>query len=93
MPVFVIAPPGRSTRRAAALAALARQQGRQVIAVTDAHDTEVAAHASAALPVQGRAREEFSPLLYHIFAAYVASYLASQLGRLPFQADRPPRTS
>jgi len=92
MPVFVIAPPGRSRHRAAALAALARQQGRQVIAVTDAQDTGVAAHASAVLPVQGRTREEFSPLLYHIFAGYVASHLARQLGRLPFQADRPPRT-
>ena len=92
MPVFVIAPPGRSIRRAAALAALARQQGRQVIAVTDQRDTEVAAHAQAVLPVRGQAREEFSPLLYHIFAAYTASHLARQLGRLPFQADRPPRT-
>ena len=92
MPVFVIAPPGRSIQRAVALAALARRQGRHVIAVTDAHDTDVTAHASAVLPVQGQAREEFSPLLYHIFAACVASYLARQLGRLPFQADRPPRT-
>jgi glucosamine--fructose-6-phosphate aminotransferase (isomerizing) len=91
MPVFVIAPPGRSRHRAAALAAAARQQGRQVIAVTDEDDTDVTAHAATRLPVKGRAREEFSPLLYHIFAGYVASYLAQRLGRLPFRVERPPQ--
>jgi glucosamine--fructose-6-phosphate aminotransferase (isomerizing) len=91
MPVFVIAPPGRSHWRAADVAALARRQGRQVIAVTRDDDTEVTASASVHLPVQGRVREEFSPLLYHVFAGYVASYLAQRLQRLPFQADRPPR--
>lgn len=91
MPVFVIAPPGRSHWRAAELAALARRQGRQVIAITDAADTGVTASASAQLPVQGQVREEFSPLLYHVFAGYLASYLAERLRRLPFQADRPPR--
>jgi glutamine---fructose-6-phosphate transaminase (isomerizing) len=89
MPVFVIAPPGRSHWRAAGLAAAARQRGRQVIAVTHEDDTDVAGHAHIALPVTGHAREEFSPLLYHVFAGYVASYLAERLGRLPFQADRP----
>jgi glutamine---fructose-6-phosphate transaminase (isomerizing) len=89
MPVFVIAPPGRSYWRAAELAALACRQGRQVVAVTDAADTGVSACASAHLPVQGQVREEFSPLLYHVFADYLASYLAVHLRRLPFQADRP----
>jgi glutamine---fructose-6-phosphate transaminase (isomerizing) len=92
MPVFVIAPPGRSHPHAAALAATARRQGRQVIAVTDEHDTGITAHASAVLPVRGRTREEFSPLLYHVFAGYVACFAAEVLGRLPFQAGRPPRT-
>lgn len=92
MPVFVIAPPGRSHQHAAALAETARQQGRQVIAITDEDDTDVAAHATTVLPVRGQAREEFSPLLYHVFADYVASYLAVRLNRLPFQADRLPRT-
>jgi glutamine---fructose-6-phosphate transaminase (isomerizing) len=89
MPVFVIAPPGRSRWRAAGLAAAARQRGRQVIAVTREDDTDVTSHAQVALPVRGHAREEFSPLLYHVFAGYVASYLAERLGRLPFQADQP----
>ena len=92
MPVFVIAPPGRSRQDAATVAATAQRQGRQVIAVTDEDDTNVTAHASAVLPVRGRAREEFSPLLYHVFAGYVASYLAVRLNRLPFQAGQLSRT-
>jgi glutamine---fructose-6-phosphate transaminase (isomerizing) len=90
MPVFVIAPPGRSHWRAAGLASTARRLGRQVIAVTREDDTDVAAHARITLPVSGHAREEFSPLLYHVFAGYLASYLTQRLGRLPFQAGRRP---
>ena len=89
MPVFVIAPPGRSHWRAGDLAATARALGRRVIAVTHKDDTEVTRHAHAVLPVQGEVREEFSPLLYHLFAGYVASYVAERLGRLLFQGDRP----
>jgi len=89
MPVFVIAPPGRSHWRAGDLAATARGLGRRVIAVTHKGDTEVTRHAYAVLPVQGEVREEFSPLLYHLFANYVASYLAARLGRSLFQSDRP----
>jgi glucosamine--fructose-6-phosphate aminotransferase (isomerizing) len=89
MPVFVIAPPGRSHWRAGDLAATARALGRRVIAVTHKDDTEVTRHAHSVLPVHGDVREEFSPLLYHLFAGYVASYVAEQLGRSLFQSDRP----
>lgn len=89
MPVFVIAPPGRSYWRAGDLAATARALGRRVIAVTHKDDTEVTRHAHSVLPVQGEAREEFSPLLYPLFASDVASYLAARLGRSLFQGDRP----
>lgn len=89
MPVFVIAPPGCSYWRAGDLAATARALGRRVIAVTHKDDTEVARHAHSVLPVHGEVREEFSPLLYHLFASYVASYVATRLGRSLFQSDRP----
>jgi glucosamine--fructose-6-phosphate aminotransferase (isomerizing) len=89
MPVFVIAPPGRSYWRAGDLAATARALGRRVIAVTRKDDAEVARHAHIALPVHDEVREEFSPLLYHLFADYVASYVATRLGRSLFQSDRP----
>ena len=63
--------------------------GRRVIAVTHKDDTEVTRHAYAVLPVQGEVREEFSPLLYHLFASYVASHVTERLGRRLFQSDRP----
>lgn len=89
MPVFVIAPPGRSHWRAQSVAATARGLGRRVIAVTHEDDTEVTRHAHMVLPVQGEVREEFSPLIYHLFASYVAAHVAERLGRCPFQSDRP----
>ena len=89
MPVFVIAPPGRSHWRASDLAATARGLGRRVIAVTHTDDTEVSRHAHVVLPVQGKVREEFSPLLYHLFASYVAADIAERLERSLFQSDRP----
>ena len=89
MPVFVIAPPGRSHWRAQSVAATARGLGRRVIAVTHKDDTEVTRHAHMVLPVQGEVREEFSPLLYPLFASYVAAHVAERLGRCPFQSDRP----
>ena len=89
MPVFVIAPPGRSHWRAESVAATARGLGRRVIVVAHRDDTQVSRHAHIVLPVHGEVREEFSPVLYHLFASYVAAHVAERLGRCPFQSDRP----
>jgi glucosamine--fructose-6-phosphate aminotransferase (isomerizing) len=89
MPVFVIAPPGRSYQRTVLVAAAARQLGRRLIAVVDSEDALVAQHSSAILPVRGTVSEELSPLLYHVYAGYVASFAAQRLGR-PLYADDPP---
>ena len=89
MPVFVIAPPGRSHWRAESVAATARGLGRRVIVVAHRDDTQVTRHAHIVLPVHGEVREEFSPLLYHLFASYVAAHVAERLDRCPFQSDRP----
>jgi glucosamine--fructose-6-phosphate aminotransferase (isomerizing) len=86
MPVFVIAPPGRTRQRAVEAAAQARSLGRRVIAVTDRDSTALAAHAHTVLPVLGQTREEFSGLLYHPFAAHLACRLAQRLGTHPFQS-------
>ncbi|MGH3564574.1 MAG: SIS domain-containing protein [Pseudonocardia sp.] len=91
MPVFVIAPPGRTHQRAVESAEQARSLGRRVIAVIHQGDATLTTHAHTVLPVLGRTREEFSPLLYHPFAAHLACCLAQQLGRHPFQADRSAR--
>ncbi|GGZ70211.1 SIS domain-containing protein [Streptomyces bluensis] len=85
-PVVVIAPPGRSLPRAAALTGQAHRLGRRVIAVTATDDTAAFRHVHTVLPVHGTTREEFSPLLYHVFADYTACYLAQHLTRSPFQA-------
>ena len=89
MPVFVIAPPGRSHWRAGEVAVTARGLGRRVIAVAHPDDSEVTRHAHAVLPVPGETREEFSPLVYHVFASHVAAAVAERLGRSLFQSDRP----
>ncbi|MBO2447924.1 SIS domain-containing protein [Actinomadura barringtoniae] len=88
MPVIVIAPPGRSHARAVELAAHARRLGRYVIAVCAHDDTGLTRHAHEMLPVHGNAREELSPLLWHVFSEYLACYLAEALGRKPFQTRR-----
>ena len=89
MPVFVIAPPSRSHWRSQSVAATARGLGRRVIVVAHRDDTQVTRHAHIVLPIHGEVREEFSPLLYHLFASYVAAHVAERLGRCPFQSDRP----
>jgi glucosamine--fructose-6-phosphate aminotransferase (isomerizing) len=89
MPVFVIAPPGRSQGRASYVAAAGRRLGRRVIAVVDEHDTGVARHADAVLPVPAPVREELSPMLYHVFAGYIAAFSAQQRGRQAFEGDPP----
>jgi glutamine---fructose-6-phosphate transaminase (isomerizing) len=86
-PLFVVAPPGRSHARAVQVAAAARRLGRRVIAVVDRQDAAVTRHANAVLPVAGQVREEFSPLLYHLFAGYTAAFVAQRLGRRIFQDD------
>jgi glutamine---fructose-6-phosphate transaminase (isomerizing) len=77
--------PGNPRPRALTVAAAAADQGRQVVTVAP-DDDEIASHARFILPVHDTVREEFSPLHYHVFAGYLASYSATQLGRLPFQA-------
>lgn len=88
LPVVVVAPPGRSLWRAGSMAAQAAGAGRWVVAVVDEHDDTVAPHAAAVLPVRGSTREEFSPLLYHLFACHLAGHVALRLGRAPFLTDR-----
>ncbi|MGW3351302.1 SIS domain-containing protein [Nonomuraea rubra] len=88
MPVYVLAPPGRSHAHAWAIAARARELGRHVVVVADDGDTEAAAHAT--FPVAGRVREELSPFLYHLFGVHLAARVTERLGRRPFQRDEAP---
>lgn len=88
LPVLVLAPAGRSAGPALRVARRAAGLGRRLVAVAPADDLD-GFPAWAALPVHGQVREEFSPLLYHLFAAPLACHLAQCLGRVPFAAGRP----
>jgi glucosamine--fructose-6-phosphate aminotransferase (isomerizing) len=86
MLLFVIAPSGRAHWRAAEIASAALQRGRRVVSVSPAGARSLAAHAWRALTVEREVREEFSPLVYHVFAGYLAAYTATELGRGLFQS-------
>jgi glucosamine--fructose-6-phosphate aminotransferase (isomerizing) len=89
MPVVIIAPPGRSRHRALALTAAATRMGRRTVVVARYDDAEAASRALRVLPVRGDVREEFSPLLYHVFAPRLACHVAQKLGRNLLQSDLP----
>jgi glucosamine--fructose-6-phosphate aminotransferase (isomerizing) len=85
LPVFLIAPPGRSLARMAQVARVARSQGRRIVAVADANDESVTAHANDVHPVVGCVKEEFSPLVYQVSSILFSSALATTLKRKPFR--------
>ncbi|MEV4000443.1 SIS domain-containing protein [Streptomyces halstedii] len=88
LPVLVVAPPGRSLADARRVARRATELGRRIIAVA-ARDDLGSFDTREVLPVHGRTREEFSPLLHGLFAAPLAYHLAQTLHRTPFAAGRP----
>jgi glucosamine--fructose-6-phosphate aminotransferase (isomerizing) len=89
MPIFIVAPPGRSRWRAVEVAQTAKSLGHRLVAVIRQGDDELGAYADVVLPVAGDVREEFSPLIYHVAANQFASHLADALGRKAFQSDNP----
>ncbi|MEU5634079.1 SIS domain-containing protein [Streptomyces rishiriensis] len=91
LPTFVLAPPGRCSDHARGVARRATELGRRVVTVAPV-DRLDGSGTWAALPVHGQVREEFSPLLYHLFAAPLACHLAQLLDRIPFAAGRPDTT-
>ena len=87
MPVFVIAPSGRTSGRAAALTGEAIQLGRRTVLVAPETAPLPLAAPFLHLRVPGGVREEFSPLLFHVGLTGLAALLARRLSRSPFQAD------
>jgi len=88
-PIFIIAPTGKGYWRAVDLAKSAKDLGRRILAVVNSDEKEITRLADFVFPVIGGVREEFSPLIYQIAAALFASYLTEELGRNPFQTNRP----
>jgi glucosamine--fructose-6-phosphate aminotransferase (isomerizing) len=89
MPVFIIAPPGKSHWRAVKLTKAAQYYGRRVVAIIKDGDNEIAQNSDFIFPIFGEMREEFSPLVYHTTVNFFASYLTANLERKPFQGDKP----
>ncbi|PBC78958.1 glucosamine--fructose-6-phosphate aminotransferase (isomerizing) [Streptomyces sp. TLI_235] len=88
MPLLVLAPPGGAHDRAVDLAARAAALGRRVVAVLPEGAPPLEGPNLRTVRVHGTVREEFSPLLYHLFAGHLATGLARHTGRLPFQSHR-----
>ncbi|MEU2061997.1 SIS domain-containing protein [Streptomyces sp. NPDC013455] len=82
-PLLVLAPPGRSHARAVDLVVRGTEIGRRVVAVARHDDLAVRA-AHRVLPTHGGLREEWNPLVDHIFAGLFGAALADALGRVPF---------
>ncbi len=84
-PTFVIAPPGSGYSRAAELVPIMKRIGRQVIAIVDQGDAQIAPLADAVLPVASPVREAFSPLLYTLAGELLAAYHSKATGEPPFR--------
>lgn len=84
-PTFVIAPPGSGYSRSLELVHIMKRIGRRVIAVVDSHDTEIARLADLVLPVVGKVREAFSPLVYTLAGELFAAHHSRATGEPPFR--------
>lgn len=85
-PTFVIAPPGSGYSRALELVHIMKRIGRRVIAVVDSRDTEIARLADLVLPVVGKVREAFSPLVYTLAGELFAAHHSRATGEPPFRS-------
>lgn len=79
-PTLLLAPGGFDTDRMSELARAAQSIGRHVIAVVPEGEREVSQYAGAVIPVQGKVRECFAPLVYSIPGEILAAERAQALG-------------
>lgn len=86
-PVFIVAPPGKSYRRALELAKGVKLIGHPLFAVIDNNDEEIREIADVVFPVMGQVSESFSPLLYYIAGTTFSYFVAKELGRSLFMTD------
>jgi len=85
-PTFFIDAGGRSNSRACEAAVAAKAIGRRVAAVVPVGEAVISAQAEAVLPVHGKVREAFSPLLYGLAGMLFAEYRTQLLGEKYFRA-------
>jgi len=87
MPVFIIAPPGRSFWRALETVEMVKSYGHRTAVVASAENKEIQKHADYFFPISGDVREEFSSLVYHIGLDFFAYFLTKELDRHLFKSD------
>jgi len=90
LPTFFISPGGRGHNRVAEVLQAARRVGRFVIAIVPQGDSVAGPLADVVLPVQGDIHEAFTPLVYALPGALVATHLCATLDRTPFNGFRGP---
>jgi glucosamine--fructose-6-phosphate aminotransferase (isomerizing) len=82
-PIFVIVPPGNSRDRAMEVIRGAKNMGGRIIAVCDSEDSEVIELADWVMPIHGRLKEEFSPLVYVVPGQLFAFAMLQVRGQTP----------
>jgi glucosamine--fructose-6-phosphate aminotransferase (isomerizing) len=79
-PTILLDADGFSTGRAAEIAQAAAAIGRQVIVIAGISDQSLSAYASIVLPIAGKVRECFAPLVYFLPGALLAASMAQAVG-------------
>lgn len=86
-PTFLISPGYRGHDRMAELLEPMRRVGRTIVAVVPEGDTQIAPQADWVLPVVGRVREAFSPMVYAVAGELFAAHLSDVIGEPFFRAS------
>ncbi|MCA1667250.1 MAG: SIS domain-containing protein [Thermomicrobia bacterium] len=88
-PTVLIAPPGESHDRAAELVQVMRHLGRRIIAVVAEDERDIAPHADVVLPIRGKVREMFSPLVSCVPVELLAAVVSHASGEPYFRQTTP----
>jgi glucosamine--fructose-6-phosphate aminotransferase (isomerizing) len=87
-PTFIIAPNGSSYQRTRELIPAMREVGRKIIIITDCATNEMNQEGVEMIKIEGKIREEFSPLIYPLPGEFLAYYLAEIMNESFFRLDR-----
>ncbi len=84
--IFVVVPPGNSRDRAIEQIQGMKELGATVIAVCDSEDEEIIGMVDYAMPIQGKMKEEFTPLAYVVPGQLFAFSMLHVRGQPPIPA-------
>lgn len=84
-PTFMISPGHRGHGRAAEMAQMMKNVGRNVVAVVPDGEHEISNVADWVLPVAGEVSEMFSPMVYAVAGEIFSGHLSAATGEPPFR--------